>query len=69
MTDSPIRIVIPIDVLDDDEVPAAAGLVTAQRADWHVDMPDVDLTALAARSVHPRRSLWHRIVTRIGGAR
>lgn len=94
MTDSPIRIVIPMDVIGD-EIPSPveayriadtraaddfasfaellsqveAGRAAAQRADWHVDMPDAALTALAARSVYPRRSLWRRIVTWIGGAR
>ena len=68
MTSSPIRIVVPIDVLDD-EVPAVAGRAIDQRAEIHVGLSDAALTGLAVRAVYPRRPLWRRIVARIGGAR
>jgi hypothetical protein len=64
---SPIRIVVPIDVLDD-EVPELRRAF-AQRTEWHFGLSDATLTALAARAVYPRRPLWRRIITRIGGAR
>ena len=66
MTSSPIRIVVPIDVLDD-EVPELRRAV-AQRTEIHVGLSDTALTALAVRAVYPRRPLWRRIVARIGGA-
>lgn len=71
MTDSPTRIVIPIDVIDDDEIPSPveAALAIAQRGEIHVGLSDQALTELAARSVYPRRPLWRRIITRSGGAR
>ena len=73
MTSAPIRIVDTRAAADfasfaEYELVVAASTV-AQRADWHVDLSDTVLTALAVRSVYPRRSLWRRLVTRIGGAR
>jgi len=65
---SPIRIVVPIDVIGD-EGQALVDLATAQRAEIHVGLSDVALEALAVRAVYPRRPLWRRIVARIGGAR
>jgi hypothetical protein len=69
VTEASIRLVIPVDVIGDELPPAEDSRAVAQRADWHVDMPDATVTALAARAVYPRRSLWRRLVTRIGGAR
>lgn len=107
MTSSPIRIVVPIDVIGDEapslaEVPgpivvdvdpvtgrdyaeeawqraeaeregleelAAEASAMAQRTEIHVGLSDVALEALAVRAVYPRRPLWRRIITRIGGAR
>lgn len=67
VTSSPIRIVVPVDVLDD-EIPTA-GRAVDQRAEIHVGLSDVALTALALRAANPRRPLWRRIIARIGGAR
>lgn len=70
MTSSPVRIVVPIDVIGDEVLAlAVADRAAAQRAEIHVGLPDMDLLLLAVRSVHPRRPLWRRIVARIGGAR
>jgi hypothetical protein len=70
MTSSPIRIVVPLDVIGD-ELPAVveAGRAVAQRAEIHVGLSDLALTTLAVRAMYPRRPLWRRIITRIGGAR
>lgn len=65
---SPICIVVPIDVLDD-EVPATTGRAIDQRAEIHVGLSDAALTALAVRAVYPRQPLWRRIIARFGGAR
>ena len=47
----------------------SADRATAQRAEIHVGLSDAALTALALRAVYPRRTLWRRIIARIGGAR
>lgn len=41
----------------------------AQRAEIYVGLSDEALATRASRAVYPRRSLWRRIITRIGGAR
>jgi hypothetical protein len=70
MKSSPIRIVIPMDVIGDEILsPVEADRAAAQRAEIHVGLSDQALAALAVRSVYPRRPLWRRIIARIGGAR
>lgn len=70
MTSPRIRIVIPMDVIGDEILSQVeAGRAVAQRAEIHVGLSDQALAELAARSVYPRRPLWRRIITRIGGAR